>query len=128
MVGLAAQLGYTISPEELASRLAAYAGRGDCVALVAEEAGKVIGFANGSLRLDLVYEPMVELEALVVAGEARGRGVGRQLLAAFENWAVRHAKVVKLGSRDSRKDAHRFYVREGYGLEKLHHIYRKRLK
>jgi hypothetical protein len=30
-----------------------------------------------------------------------------------------------LGSRDIRKDAHRFYEREGFKLEKVQHIYKR---
>lgn len=127
MLTLANQLGYAVSPDELGARMAAYNGRADHVILVAED-DTVLGFINGGVRRDLVYEDMVELMSLVVDSNARNRGVGKQLLGAFEDWVRgQGVSVIKLGSRDVRKDAHRFYEREGYELEKLHHIYRKRL-
>ena len=128
MVELACQLGYSIEPEEFAERLAAYDGSEDHVALVTVKDGRVVGFANGGKRLDLVYPATVELESLVITEGALSRGVGKALLAEFEQWAKQSgATYVKLGSRDSRADAHRFYLREGYEFEKVHHIYRKRL-
>jgi len=128
MVELSRQLGYAVSANQMAERLAAYFGRADHIVMLAASDGRVQGFVNGGLRRDLVSEDSVELMSLVVAEDARGRGVGKALLQAFERWvSTLGLDLVTLGSRDTRKDAHRFYEREGYELVKLHHIYRKRL-
>ena len=125
---LSAQLGYPVSERDFVSRLANYSERIDHIVLVAVEEERPVGFINGGVRHDLVYEAMVELMSLVVDADVRGRGVGRHLLAAFEDWVRgQGVSVIKLGSRDERTDAHRFYEREGYELEKVHYIYRKRL-
>jgi GNAT superfamily N-acetyltransferase len=80
-----------------------------CVALSSEEiAGYLLGFdhpafyANG--RVAWVEEVMVH-------AECRGRGVGRMLMGAFEEWArARGCKLVALATRR----ASAFYMALGY--------------
>jgi GNAT superfamily N-acetyltransferase len=56
-----------------------------------------------------------QLTSLVVSSEARGTGVGRQLVAHFEVWARgRGAKRVVVTSALYRDDAHAFYPAIGY--------------
>lgn len=128
LCNLASQLGYVVSRSEMTRRLEPYESRADHCLFVAVDGPHVVGMLNGSLHLDLCYEPQVELQALVVDESARGKGVGKALLAEFEAWARSHeVTVIKLGSRETRRDAHRFYLREGFELEKIHHILQKRL-
>jgi GNAT superfamily N-acetyltransferase len=126
---LIGQLGYPPDREVLQRRLASYLAADDLTVLVAEEAGNVIGVASGGAQRILAYDGSFELGILVVDESARGRGAGKLLLAAFEDWARgKGAKSIRLGSRDWRVDAHRFYEREGYHLDKIHHILRKDFK
>jgi GNAT superfamily N-acetyltransferase len=125
---LTSQLGYVVSRSEMARRLVPFLTREDHCVFVAVEAGRVVGMVNGGLKHDLCYPDMVELMSLVVSEGARGKGVGKALVAELEAWARgKDVTIVKLGSRETRKDAHRFYLREGYELEKIHHILRKHL-
>jgi aminoglycoside 6'-N-acetyltransferase I len=67
----------------------------DGVVLVAEDEGPgVCGFAEVSIRHDHVdgtsAVPVPYLEGWFVEGEFRGRGVGRQLMSAVEQWAREH--------------------------------------
>lgn len=60
----------------------------------------------------------LEIEDLVAASGARSKGYGGELF----DWLVEHAKEnncgqVRLVSRVSRLDAHRFYLRKGMNLE-----------
>ncbi|MBX3472912.1 MAG: GNAT family N-acetyltransferase [Planctomycetes bacterium] len=122
---LCAQLDYAGDPADIARWFAGLRGRADHALLVAEDGG-VLGFADVSQRRHLIGPPMAELESLVVLDTARGRGVGAMLLAATEAWARQHNLAgVNLGSRVTRKDAHRFYEREGYTRVKEQAIYRK---
>jgi GNAT superfamily N-acetyltransferase len=66
--------------------------------------------------------------ALIVADGARDRGVGRDLLRAAEAWARdRGCEALMVATRVTRTDAHRFYRREGYDLDKTSHIFLKPL-
>lgn len=122
---LCAQLGYRGDPADIARWFADLQGRPDHALLVADD-GAVLGFADLSERRHLIGPAMAELESLVVLDTARGKGVGAELLAAAEGWARdRGLAGVNLGSRVTRKDAHRFYEREGYTRVKEQAIYRK---
>ena len=122
---LCAQLGYRGDPADIARWFEDLQGRPGHALLVADEGG-VLGYAEASVRRHLVGPPMAELESLVVLDTARGRGVGARLLAAAETWARDNGLAgVNLGSRVTRKDAHRFYEREGYTRVKEQAIYRK---
>ncbi|MFK7837728.1 MAG: N-acetyltransferase family protein [Sulfitobacter sp.] len=69
--------------------------------IVAEEADKVLGFAACN---------DADLDALYVAGHARGRGVGSALLAQLQD---RHP-VLELWTFQANTGAQRFYVRHGF--------------
>lgn len=56
-----------------------------------------------------------EIQELVVTPSARGQGVGKQLLAwAQEQAREAGAELTELSTGVARKEAHRFYEREGY--------------
>ena len=59
------------------------------VVLVAEEAGQIIGMCTGQLTISTAEGGFALLvEDVVVAQAWQGRGVGRKLLAALEQWAA----------------------------------------
>jgi len=86
--------------------------------LVAEEGGRVIGFA----RAYLMENPPVVLETafgyvsdLAVEAAARGRGAGAELLKACHDWlrgqGIKHVEVnVSIQNSEARS----FYERHGY--------------
>jgi GNAT superfamily N-acetyltransferase len=66
--------------------------------------------------------------ALVVDERARGAGVGRELVASAEAWAVaRGCRRLTVATRITRERAHRFYLREGFSLDKTSHVFQKPL-
>ena len=74
--------------------------------LVAEDDGDVVGFISARLapadpdaRFELMRElaaPRVRIEALVVAEPARGRGAGKALVGAVQDWARGAGAVVAI--------------------------------
>ena len=69
-----------------------------------------------------------QLMALVVGDGSRNRGVGKDLIHAAESWAAAHGcHTLMVATRVTREDAHRFYRREGYVLDKTSHIFEKPL-
>jgi GNAT superfamily N-acetyltransferase len=64
----------------------------------------------------LGFGPKCWLQDMVVDKERRSEGIGRQLMAAAEDWARAHGLThVELSSNSGRVDAHRFYERQGFG-------------
>ena len=87
----------------------------DSVVLVAEADGGLVGFITAYQDLHSVrFGYRAWVEDLAVDPESRSRGVGKRLLDAAKDWArERGATHLELDSADARKDAHRFYEREG---------------
>lgn len=132
VAALAGQLGYPTTPDQIRHRHAVLAAAPDRGAvLVAVEPGaspEVVGWAHVELRDTLVAPATAQLMGLIVADGARDRGVGRDLLRAAEAWAAgRGCEAVIVATRVTRTEAHRFYRREGYGLDKTSHIFLKSL-
>jgi len=64
----------------------------------------------------------------VVHEDARGRGVGRALVSAAEDWArERGYTMVSVRSNVIRRDAHEFYKGLGYEPTKSQFKFRKKL-
>jgi GNAT superfamily N-acetyltransferase len=126
VAALAVELGYDISAETAASQIGRL-GR-DSAAFVAFVAKTPAGWVYVS-RTDLLQAtPFAEIGGLVVTAALRGAGVGRELMAAAEAWAVEHGlHEVRLRSRVAREDAHRFYERLGYEMEKTSFTFRRQL-
>jgi GNAT superfamily N-acetyltransferase len=87
---------------------------------VAEDAaGNVVGWVQVHFTRHLASDPRGEVAGLVVAAGARGRGLGRKLMHAAEQWTREQGgTVVALRSNILRQETHRFYERLGYAVTK----------
>ena len=88
----------------------------DSVVLVAEaEGGELVGICTGYQDLHSVrFGYRAWVEDFAVDPERRSQGVGKALLDAAKAWATeRGATHLELDSAEARRDAHRFYEREG---------------
>ena len=85
------------------------------VLIAADGAGAIVGFVTGYLDIHSVrFGYRCWVEDLAVDPERRSRGIGKALIAAIRGWArERGATHLELDSADARRDAHRFYEREG---------------
>jgi (aminoalkyl)phosphonate N-acetyltransferase len=97
-------------------RFVDYLAHPDTVALVAEVDGDVAGFIDLEFRQRLNFRtPQAWIPDLVVSEAQRGRGVGAALTARAEELSRdQGCWGMTLESATWRKDAHRFYLREGY--------------
>jgi GNAT superfamily N-acetyltransferase len=84
--------------------------------IVAEsDSGDVVAWVHVHEAKLLVSERSAEIGGLVVASPFRGRGIGRLLMLAAEEWArSKGCAVVRLRSNVVRVGAHRFYGALGY--------------
>ena len=112
---LATQLGYPTSPEQAEARLRDLETKPESAVLAAEADGVVIGWIQvvGAHRVD--SEPYAEIAALVVDAARRGGGIGAELVAAADDWAVRHGfRTLRVRSNVVRERTHAFYERLGF--------------
>ncbi len=125
---LCTQLGYPTSPHEMASRLSEVLRRSDNAVFVAEAGGRPIGWVHVHASPGLEVDHMAKIGGLVVDEARRGRGIGKALMAAAEDWARREGCAeMWLRSNAIRKEAHLFYQARGYEILKTSYTFRKRL-
>lgn len=116
VAALLTELGYPCEREEALERIATILDNDRQVLVVARCGGVV----RGLVALDFMYYlPLgthtCRVTALVVAPEAQGRGLGRQLLREAERRArAGGAARIELSSGSQRTDAHAFYKACGY--------------
>jgi GNAT superfamily N-acetyltransferase len=120
MAGLAAELGYPATPEEMRRRWQRVAsdGRARVVVATLGSSGPVVGLGTVHLLTTIHADGEVaQLTTLVVSERARGSGVGRQLVAEAERWALeRGAARIVVTTALHRAGAHTFYERLGYAF------------
>ena len=91
----------------------------DRAVLVAEDGhGRVLGFVSVAGASHLTGERQAHVGELAVAEDAEGRGAGRVLMEAAENWAHEHGyRLVVLETGAANDRARGFYARSGYAEE-----------
>jgi ribosomal protein S18 acetylase RimI-like enzyme len=113
---LMTQLGYQTTAEEMRERLRFILNHRDFATFVAVEENEVYGMIGLSASIGYEHNDRTgRIMALVVHERMRGRGIGRALLTAAEDYFAR-ARVVRvvLTSRFTREKAHAFYESLGY--------------
>ncbi len=115
-----AALGYASPAEDTRRRLIRVTQDPRHFIRVAEdEAGRAIGYIHACDYETLFADPLKYVMALAVDPGYQGKGVGRALLTACEEWArATGAAGVRLSSGSDRLGAHAFYQRMGYQVRK----------
>jgi GNAT superfamily N-acetyltransferase len=111
------QLGYPQdSPAITATRIQTWAEDPASAAFVADADGGLLGLV--AVHICPFFERIgswARIVALIVSDQARGQGVGGQLVTAAESFATSRGCVrMEVTSADRRQDAHEFYRRRGY--------------
>jgi len=120
---LLGQLGYAPGQAEFRRRFDSVLAAGGHRLIVAEKEGVVAGVLHVFERpaLDKGCEAVVQ--ALVVDGTMRSRGVGEALMHEAEAWAARRGlQATSLFTRTDRDRARAFYERIGYRLKATSHL------
>ena len=123
------QLGYPATPEEIRGRIVALAAcetsQAVFVACVGDE---VVGWVDVAITLHLQSQPFALIGGLVVKEGLRGQRIGKLLCEEAEAWSrAQGVGVVRVTSRSTREDAHRFYLRDGYTDVKTSRVFEKKL-
>jgi ribosomal protein S18 acetylase RimI-like enzyme len=85
---------------------------------VTEEDGEVVGFVTASTRRHFAGELDVYVGELVVDRKAEGRGIGRMLMAAVEDWGREQGLAhISLDTGAANAHARAFYRALGYEEE-----------
>jgi GNAT superfamily N-acetyltransferase len=115
LVELIRYLGHEIDEKAVRKNLAALK-EADEMPLVAVEDKRIVGLV-GIHKMVTIHRsaPVGRIPALVVAQEAQGRGIGKMLLNAAEQWCRKGGcQIVEVTSNDRRTEAHAFYRHMGY--------------
>ena len=114
--GLLQQLGYSVDPATVESRLERQSKRPTSDVLVATRDGHVIALATVAI-IPTLHRPgdVCRITAFVVDSNERRSGVGRQLVSAIEEYAQTHGCFrVEVTSAGQRAEAHAFYAALGF--------------
>ncbi len=124
---LSGQLGYERSPEAIRAWIGELGRDGQRQAAFVACVGKeIVGWIEVSIERRLQTPPFAFIGGLVVKAGLRGRGIGRRLCARAEAWSrEQDVDTVRVTSRSTRLDAHRFYVRDGYRVIKSSLVFEK---
>ena len=127
---LAVQLGYPTQPALTEARVRAVLSSGVADAFVAEDSeGHVLGWAHVFAAPFLESGPNAELGGLVVDESARGLGIGTALVARVESWArERGIRNLCLRSNVIRTEAHAFYQKLGFAIQKSQFKFQKEIE
>lgn len=126
---LSAQLGYPASTGAIAQRLSELlAAPRDNAVLVLTVDGRITGWIHVLHARRIEVPPFAEIAALVVDADHRNARLGERLVGAAVDWA-RAARLDTLRVRSNlvRADAHRFYQRLGFEVEKSQAVLRRQL-
>jgi GNAT superfamily N-acetyltransferase len=96
---------------------------GSHVLVAEDERGRPLGFIHVTEEQDYYAGACGHIGDVVVAREARGRGVGTALLAAAEQWArARGYRLLTLNVFIDNAAARSVYERAGYTPETIRHV------
>ncbi len=126
IAALCVQLGYPVTPEEAAQRLALFAGDTTSPVFVFDQPASARILAWMQLRVATTLEsgPSAEIIGLVVDESARGQGIGAQLVTHARAWAKSHGLTrLRVRTNQTRTRTHAFYEGLGFTLTKSQRVY-----
>jgi GNAT superfamily N-acetyltransferase len=131
---LSGQLGYPATTGQMLQRIQRLSGCAESQAvfvasLQEEGTSRLVGWIEVAVTCHLQSEPFVLIGGLVVLEGLRGLGIGKRLCDEAEAWTrAKGIEVLRVTSRSTRPDAHRFYLRYGYVETKTSKVFEKLLR
>jgi GNAT superfamily N-acetyltransferase len=125
---LSGQLGYPTTAGEMEARIAQLLQSPSDVAWVAALGGGLIGWIQASRMMRLESGLFAEITGLVVDARARGAGVGKQLVAQVQAWALAQSYTrVVVRMNVTRTETHGFYSKLGFVEKKQQVVWDRQL-
>ncbi len=124
VAGLSAQLGYPCSVTDTAERITQLRNSEQDYIVVASLDGQIAGWLHAFKTVRIEAGAYVEIAALVVDEQYRGKQTGEQLVKEAEAW-TRNQGINKMVVRSNilRERAHHFYTRYGFNEKKEHKVF-----
>jgi GNAT superfamily N-acetyltransferase len=120
------QLGYPATADEARDRIIAIADLPTQAVFVACVADEVVGWVDVAVVIHLQSRRFALIGGVVVKDGLRGKQIGKRLCERAEAWSREQGvRVVRVTSRITRADAHRFYLRDGYTEVKTSRLFEK---
>jgi GNAT superfamily N-acetyltransferase len=112
---LSRQLGYILSPADTLVNIDQLSDLQDHAAFVAICNEQVVGWVHAFETRTVESLPFIELAGLVVDEQYRSKGIGKLLVDQVRKWcAERKIRSVRVRSNIIRKEAHQFYLSNGF--------------
>jgi GNAT superfamily N-acetyltransferase len=129
---LSVQLNYEATAEQFCQRIERLASAQSQAVFVAclssDDDAPIVGWIEVAITYHLQSEPFVLIGGLVVQDGMRGLGIGKRLCEEVEAWTREQGiRLLRVTSRSTRLDAHRFYLRDGYVETKTSKVFEKLL-
>jgi GNAT superfamily N-acetyltransferase len=118
------ELGYPIEADDLKRNIEEILKRGGHLIIAVEES-IVVGTVCVIVDARLAEGIYAEIVSLVVAGNARKKGIGKMLVKKAEEWAKEKVHKIRVRANEVRHDAHLFYESQGYNPIKTQRVFIK---
>lgn len=118
------ELGYPVEADDLKRNIEEILKRGGQL-IIAEEERAIVGTVCVIIDARLAEGIYAEIVSLVVAVNARGKGIGKGLVKKAEDWAKERVHKVRVRANEVRHDSHLFYESKGYKQVKTQRIFIK---
>jgi len=128
VAALSAELGYEVTADVMATRIATVQRRNDHPLVVAVVDDEVAGWIQVHAYTSVESGFRAEIIGLVVGSSFRRIGIGKVLVEEAIRWSREcSADVLVVRSNIVRAESHQFYPSVGLELMKTQAVYRKRL-
>jgi GNAT superfamily N-acetyltransferase len=112
---LSEQLGYVLSISEIKNNIRETISSKDHIAFVALHDRKIVGWIHAFKALFLGSISFIEIGGLVVDENCRSKGIGKKLIDRIKEWSLEKGiNQVRVRSQVKRKEAHQFYLNNGF--------------
>ena len=112
---LSQQLGYAPFLNEIENNIKEVIINNDHVAFVAIANDEVAGWIHAFRGFLLESNPFIEIGGLIVDEKYRSGGIGKKLVERIKQWcAEKQISTLRVRSQLKRKEAHQFYLANGF--------------